>query len=58
MTNGKVRGLVSMGSRSLQVCGTAVQRAYDDVLVLGMQLAASLLVAVCGVIQVSARGTF
>ncbi len=46
------RGMGTMGSRSLQVGGTAVQNATDDVLEKGRRLAAHLLEADLGDIQV------
>jgi carbon-monoxide dehydrogenase large subunit len=46
------RGMGTMGSRSLQVGGTAVQAATDDVLEKGRRLAAHLLEADAGDIEV------
>jgi carbon-monoxide dehydrogenase large subunit len=46
------RGMGTMGSRSLQVGGTAVQRATDEVLEKGRRLAAHLLEADAGDIEV------
>src|SRR4051794_13324548 len=46
------RGMGTMGSRSLQVGGTAVQNATDDVLEKGRRLAAHLLEADAGDIEV------
>ena len=46
------RGMGTMGSRSLQVGGTAVQRATDEVLEKGKRLAAHLLEADAGDIEV------